>query len=113
MDKKIAMLAEFLEEKTIQRRRDLHKYPEAGWTEYRTASLVIQELRALGYEVAVGQEVLETAVLLLSPIVPHIADALAPILYTIPLQLLSYYVAVLKGTDVDQPRNLAKSVTVE
>ncbi|UCO98217.1 glutamine--fructose-6-phosphate transaminase (isomerizing) [Metapseudomonas lalkuanensis] len=44
---------------------------------------------------------------------PHIDDALAPILYTIPLQLLSYYVAVLKGTDVDQPRNLAKSVTVE
>ncbi|KNX75743.1 glucosamine--fructose-6-phosphate aminotransferase [Pseudomonas sp. 250J] len=45
--------------------------------------------------------------------VPHIVDALAPILYTVPLQLLSYYVAVLKGTDVDQPRNLAKSVTVE
>ncbi|XVN18065.1 glutamine--fructose-6-phosphate transaminase (isomerizing) [Pseudomonas corrugata] len=44
---------------------------------------------------------------------PHIHDSLAPILYTIPLQLLSYYVAVLKGTDVDQPRNLAKSVTVE
>ncbi|KPA99745.1 glutamine--fructose-6-phosphate transaminase (isomerizing) [Pseudomonas asplenii] len=44
---------------------------------------------------------------------PHIHDTLAPILYTIPLQLLSYYVAVLKGTDVDQPRNLAKSVTVE
>ncbi|GAC1033929.1 glutamine--fructose-6-phosphate transaminase (isomerizing) [Pseudomonas sp. No.21] len=44
---------------------------------------------------------------------PHILDALAPILYTLPLQLLSYYVAVLKGTDVDQPRNLAKSVTVE
>jgi glucosamine--fructose-6-phosphate aminotransferase (isomerizing) len=44
---------------------------------------------------------------------PHIHDALAPILYTIPLQLLSYYVAVLKGTDVDQPRNLTKSVTVE
>ncbi|HEX8594190.1 MAG TPA: glutamine--fructose-6-phosphate transaminase (isomerizing) [Pseudomonas sp.] len=44
---------------------------------------------------------------------PHIIDTLAPILYTIPLQLLSYYVAVLKGTDVDQPRNLAKSVTVE
>jgi len=44
---------------------------------------------------------------------PHILDALAPILYTIPLQLLSYYVAVFKGTDVDQPRNLAKSVTVE
>ena len=44
---------------------------------------------------------------------PHILDALTPILYTIPLQLLSYYVAVHKGTDVDQPRNLAKSVTVE
>ena len=45
--------------------------------------------------------------------IPHIHDTLSPILYTIPLQLLSYYVAVLKGTDVDQPRNLAKSVTVE
>ncbi len=44
---------------------------------------------------------------------PQIHDLLAPILYTIPLQLLSYHVAVLKGTDVDQPRNLAKSVTVE
>jgi glucosamine--fructose-6-phosphate aminotransferase (isomerizing) len=45
--------------------------------------------------------------------VPHAEDILAPIVYTIPLQLLSYHVAVLKGTDVDQPRNLAKSVTVE
>ncbi|GLU36159.1 MULTISPECIES: glutamine--fructose-6-phosphate transaminase (isomerizing) [Pseudomonas] len=44
---------------------------------------------------------------------PPIHDCLAPILYTVPLQLLSYHVAVLKGTDVDQPRNLAKSVTVE
>ena len=44
---------------------------------------------------------------------PHAHELLAPILYTLPLQLLSYYVAVLKGTDVDQPRNLAKSVTVE
>ncbi|MDH3400490.1 MAG: glutamine--fructose-6-phosphate transaminase (isomerizing) [Chromatiales bacterium] len=43
----------------------------------------------------------------------HIEHLQAPILYTIPLQLLSYHVAVLKGTDVDQPRNLAKSVTVE
>jgi len=42
-----------------------------------------------------------------------IEDLQAPILYTIPLQLLAYHVAVLKGTDVDQPRNLAKSVTVE
>jgi glucosamine--fructose-6-phosphate aminotransferase (isomerizing) len=43
----------------------------------------------------------------------HIEEFQAPILYTVPLQLLSYHVAVLKGTDVDQPRNLAKSVTVE
>jgi glucosamine--fructose-6-phosphate aminotransferase (isomerizing) len=43
----------------------------------------------------------------------HIEDFQAPILYTIPLQLLAYHVAILKGTDVDQPRNLAKSVTVE
>lgn len=42
-----------------------------------------------------------------------IQDFQAPVLYTIPLQLLAYHVAVLKGTDVDQPRNLAKSVTVE
>ena len=40
-------------------------------------------------------------------------DCIAPVVFTIPLQLLSYHVAVLKGTDVDQPRNLAKSVTVE
>lgn len=45
--------------------------------------------------------------------VPSVPDVLAPILYTIPLQLLSYHVAILKGTDVDHPRNLAKSVTVE
>lgn len=45
--------------------------------------------------------------------VPSVADIIAPIIYTLPLQLLSYHVAVLKGTDVDQPRNLAKSVTVE
>ncbi len=43
----------------------------------------------------------------------EIEDFQAPILYTIPLQLLAYHVAVLRGTDVDQPRNLAKSVTVE
>ncbi|TMP14207.1 glutamine--fructose-6-phosphate transaminase (isomerizing) [Pseudoalteromonas sp. S2893] len=45
--------------------------------------------------------------------VNHTDDIIAPIVYTLPLQLLSYYVAVIKGTDVDQPRNLAKSVTVE
>jgi glucosamine--fructose-6-phosphate aminotransferase (isomerizing) len=45
--------------------------------------------------------------------VPSVHAITAPIVYTVPLQLLSYHVAVLKGTDVDQPRNLAKSVTVE
>ncbi len=45
--------------------------------------------------------------------VPVCDDLIAPIVYTLPLQLLSYYVAIIKGTDVDQPRNLAKSVTVE
>ncbi len=44
---------------------------------------------------------------------PNVSDITAPIYYTIPMQLLSYYVALIKGTDVDQPRNLAKSVTVE
>lgn len=46
-------------------------------------------------------------------LLPKIDPLIAPIVYTIPLQLLAYYVAVTKGTDVDQPRNLAKSVTVE
>ena len=45
--------------------------------------------------------------------VPACSSLIAPIIYTIPLQLLSYHVAIIKGTDVDQPRNLAKSVTVE
>ena len=44
---------------------------------------------------------------------PKVNDIVAPIFYTIPMQLLSYHVALIKGTDVDQPRNLAKSVTVE
>ncbi|MEY8770520.1 MULTISPECIES: glutamine--fructose-6-phosphate transaminase (isomerizing) [Erwinia] len=44
---------------------------------------------------------------------PHVEEIIAPIFYTVPLQLLSYHVALIKGTDVDQPRNLAKSVTVE
>lgn len=45
--------------------------------------------------------------------IPEISDVLSPILYTVPLQLLAYHIAALKGTDIDQPRNLAKSVTVE
>jgi glucosamine--fructose-6-phosphate aminotransferase (isomerizing) len=45
--------------------------------------------------------------------VDEIDEIIAPIIYTIPLQLLAYHVALIKGTDVDKPRNLAKSVTVE
>ncbi len=44
---------------------------------------------------------------------PAVDPVVSPILYTIPVQLLAYHTAVAKGTDVDQPRNLAKSVTVE
>ena len=51
----------------------------------------------------------ETMVLEVAPVNNYIA----PVIYTIPLQLLSYHVALLKGTDIDKPRNLAKSVTVE
>ena len=45
--------------------------------------------------------------------IPDLGEYLTSVLATVPLQLLAYHVAVLKGTDVDQPRNLAKSVTVE
>ena len=60
--------------------------------------------KASGIESEPGLKVIET---------PHVDRLIAPIVYTVPLQLLAYHVAVLKGTDVDQPRNLAKSVTVE
>lgn len=46
-------------------------------------------------------------------VLPRVSEVVAPIFYTVPLQLLSYHIALIKGTDVDQPRNLAKSVTVE
>jgi len=45
--------------------------------------------------------------------VPEVDPLMTPLLYAIPVQLLAYHTAVAKGTDVDQPRNLAKSVTVE
>ena len=76
----------------------------------------LQEVRARGGELIVFADCeagLENGEGIFVVNMPHIHDALAPILYTLPLQLLSYYVAVLRGTDVDQPRNLAKSVTVE
>jgi len=48
-----------------------------------------------------------------SVVMPNVDPFLSPLLYAIPIQLLAYHTAVFKGTDVDQPRNLAKSVTVE
>ena len=77
----------------------------------------IQEVRARGGELIVfadpeaGIEPTEGIFVMEMP--RHIDTFQAPIAFTLPLQLLSYHVAVLKGTDVDQPRNLAKSVTVE
>ena len=46
-------------------------------------------------------------------IMPEVPEILTPLVYSMPIQLLAYHTAVLMGTDVDQPRNLAKSVTVE
>src|SRR5699024_2831897 len=74
----------------------------------------LQEVRARGGELFVFADEkvrLEEAEGIRVLRLPHIDESLAPIVYTLPLQLLSYHVAVLKGTDVDQPRNLAKSVT--
>lgn len=89
--------------------------PHDAWFE-KTASN-IQEVMARGGRViaftdAAGAKELKTTkaqVLTMPTINPFVS----PILYAIPIQLLAYHVAVLKGTDVDQPRNLAKSVTVE
>lgn len=76
----------------------------------------LQEVRARGGELYVfadenaGIENTEGCKVIKLPV---IGDHVTPILYTLPLQLLAYHVAVIRGTDVDQPRNLAKSVTVE
>ena len=53
--------AENLKEELVARRRNLHSHPETGWTEFRTASLIIKELEALGYEVHFGAEVVAEA----------------------------------------------------
>jgi glucosamine--fructose-6-phosphate aminotransferase (isomerizing) len=77
----------------------------------------LMEVRARGGELIVfadpeaGIESSEGVTVIHLP--KHVSYFQAPTVYTIPMQLLSYHVAILKGTDVDQPRNLAKSVTVE
>lgn len=76
----------------------------------------LQEVRARGGELIVfadkAANLKDSDGLTLVPM-PAVGKEIAPIIYTLPLQLLAYHIAVLKGTDVDQPRNLAKSVTVE
>jgi len=76
----------------------------------------LEEVRARGGRLFVfadpGAGMENTVDIQLLP-VPGAAPCIAPIVYTIPLQLFAYHVAVIKGADVDQPRNLAKSVTVE
>lgn len=72
--------------------------------EARGGQLFVFADRDAGFENQPGLTVLN---------LPHVPASLEPIIYTLPLQLLSYHVAVIRGTDVDQPRNLAKSVTVE
>jgi glucosamine--fructose-6-phosphate aminotransferase (isomerizing) len=76
----------------------------------------LQEVRARGGELIVFADVdvginSEPGVTVF-PVAPT-EDSIAPIIFSVPLQLLAYHVAVFKGTDIDQPRNLAKSVTVE
>ena len=77
----------------------------------------IQEVRARGGEMFVFADEAVAAAMSHDRshviAVPSVGAFVAPMLYTVPMQLLAYHVAVLKGTDVDQPRNLAKSVTVE
>ncbi len=76
----------------------------------------IQEVRARGGRLIVFADQtsgMETDNDLQVVDVAPVDDRIAPIIYTVPLQLLAYHVAVIKGTDVDKPRNLAKSVTVE
>lgn len=76
----------------------------------------IEEVRTRGgqlYVFASEEAEIEPADNMIVMPMPACDDLIAPIVYTLPLQLLSYHVAVIKGTDVDQPRNLAKSVTVE
>ncbi|WP_445005974.1 glutamine--fructose-6-phosphate transaminase (isomerizing) [Halomonas mongoliensis] len=76
----------------------------------------LQEVRARGGQLinfVCEQAGLESGEGITNLVLPKVSDILAPILFSVPLQLLSYHVALVKGTDVDKPRNLAKSVTVE
>lgn len=85
-------------------------------TNYEKVLSNIQEIKSRdGKIVAIVSEGDETVASIANHVIeiPNISECLTPILATIPLQLFSYYIAIIRGCDVDQPRNLAKSVTVE
>tara|TARA_B100001029_G_scaffold166779_1_gene159452 strand:- start:404 stop:2251 length:1848 start_codon:yes stop_codon:yes gene_type:complete len=85
-------------------------------TNYEKVLSNIQEIKSRdGKIVAIVSEGDETVASIANHVIeiPNVSECLTPILATIPLQLLSYYIAIIRGCDVDQPRNLAKSVTVE
>jgi len=99
IDKDLPVVA--LMPKDAHREKTLSNLQEAAARDGRILGLVTQGDRGLD---GIAEDVLE---------LPDVHPWLAPILYVLPLQLLSYHIAVLRGCDVDQPRNLAKSVTVE
>lgn len=99
IDKHLPVVA--LMPQDAHREKTLSNLQEAAARDGRILALVTEGDTGLA---AIAEDVLE---------IPAVHPWLAPILYTVPLQLLAYHIAVLRGCDVDQPRNLAKSVTVE
>ena len=87
--------------KDAHREKTLSNLQEAAARDGRILALVTEGDRALDQ---LAEDVLE---------LPEVHPWLTPILYIVPLQLLAYHIAIIRGCDVDQPRNLAKSVTVE
>ena len=99
IDKNLPVVA--LMPRDAHRDKTLSNLQEAAARDGRILALVTEGDAGLA---TIAEDVLE---------IPAVHPWLAPILYTVPLQLLAYHIAVLRGCDVDQPRNLAKSVTVE
>lgn len=89
--------AEALKNELVARRRDLHKHPEPGWTEFRTASMVIKELQSLGYEVHYGSEVMDEASMMGLPSAEHLEKCMAR--------------AIAEGADADLVKAMAGGKT--
>ena len=66
--------AEELKDEMVERRRDLHRHPETGWTEFRTASMIIGELKKLGYDVKFGADVIDEKSMMGVPSEAELAD---------------------------------------